>query len=298
MNKSLVIMAAGMASRFGGNKQSTVVGPSGEVLADYAVYNAVRCGFKRVVFIIREEAVDIFDEITKKFKDRIEVCYAFQKLTDVPSDVVIPETRVKMWGTTHALLAAEKFIDGPFLLINADDFNDYEAFKYVNDFFESNTNENDYISVNYEFGATKSKTGEAVKRAVAMLDGKKILDLMESSIGEEDGKLIARSLNTDAVLEVDETTPVSVNFFGLKPSVFKYLHEDFDEFIHGELTDTCECLLPFTLKAKIKDGTINMYQEVAKSPWFGLTYKEDLPDVQNRINKMIEEGKYPNNLWG
>lgn len=295
MNKSLVILAAGAASRYGGNKQLEVVGPSGETLSDYAVYNAIRLGFKRVIFIIRKEKEEEFrTKVCKHFIDKIEVCFAYQELDSIPLNGNIPEERVKMLGTTHALLCAEKYIDGPFVLINADDFNSFDTYNKVNDFFENNNNENEYVSVNYPFIATFN-SGKVKRAVVSEADGK-INNLVESEIGFDNDLCIAKSLTSGEIFEIDKNAPVSVNFFGFKKSIFEYLRKDFEEFSKNITIDN-ECLLPFTLQKYIKENEITLFSKVSNGAWFGLTYKEDLPDVQKRILKLIDMGEYPNNLW-
>src|SRR5574344_1213783 len=180
--RSLVVLAAGMGSRFGGIKQIEPVGPCGEILADYAVYDAKRYGFERVIFIIKKEHLDIFKEkICQKYMDKIEVCFAFQELNNIPSDVKIPEGRTKMLGTTHALLAAKPFIDGPFLMINADDYNGPDSFKLASEFFDKNELPNEYLTVNYPFKVTSSNNGK-VKRGVCISEGDVVKNIIESEI--------------------------------------------------------------------------------------------------------------------
>lgn len=297
--RSLVILAAGMGSRFGGLKQLETVGPNGEVLAEYAVYDALRCGFERVVFIIRESHLELFKEkISNKFKDKIEVCYAFQKLDEVYCNVSVPKDREKMWGTTHALLAAFKYIDGPFLMINADDFYGYSSYKKVQEFFDSNDNENEYeyVTVGYPFKSVSSSNGK-VKRGVIELSEDIVLDIKESEIEVTSEGNIARPLDGTASFKIADNHPVSMNFFGLKPSIFEYLKEDFITFMHSDIDCNKECLMPETLKKKIKKGDIKVYNYLADASWFGMTYKQDLDEVKNKILDLIKVGEYPNNLW-
>ena len=297
MSRSIVILAAGMGSRFGGLKQATGIGPNNEIISDYSIYDAILNGFSRVIFIIREEHLEIFKKITEKYQNKIEICFAFQKLDNIPSDVKIPEGRVKMWGTTHALLAAKEYVDGPFLMLNADDFYGRDSFVKAKSFFDNNTQENDYVAINYPFKAVSSENG-AVKRGIVSLDDNKIIDIIESEIEITTKGNLAHPLNGDKEFFIKDNQPVSMNFIGLKPSIFKYLERDFDEFIHGEINEKVECLMPDTLKKCINRNEINLYNTVSSASWFGMTYKEDLEIVKKDILKLIDEGVYPKDLWG
>ena len=293
--KTLVIMAAGMGSRFGGLKQIEPVGPSGEIIADYSVYDAKKAGFERVVFIIRKENEDYFKEhIISKFNDKIEVELAFQELSYIPEDVILPEGRVKMLGTGHALYCAQDYIDDDFIIINSDDFYGKDSFKIASDFLDEHKNE--YVSVNYPYGVTASKYGK-VKRGVVNEENESIKSIVESEIGEENGKIIAKSLQTGESFEITNDTPVAVNFFGLRKEFLNILEKEFDLFIHGEVTLTNEFLLPEILKKCLDENLIVLKSKVSPSSWIGMTYREDLDTVKNHINSLIERGDYPNELW-
>ena len=294
--RSLVILAGGMGSRFGGVKQLEPIGPNGEIIADYSVYDALQNGFERVVFVVREEHLDIFKEkITKKFQDKIEVVFAIQRLEDIPSDVSIPEGRSKMWGTAHALLAAKDCVDGPFLMINADDFYGRDSYKKAKEFFDNNESSNDYVLVSYPFLGTSSKNG-AVKRGVIKGDFV-IEDIIESEISVTDEGNIAKPLNGSEPFKINDNHPVSMSFFGFKPSIFEYLKRDFDLFIHGNIDEKSECLTPDVLRKAINNNEIIVYNIMSNAKWFGMTYREDLEEVKKSINKLIEEGEYPEDLW-
>jgi NDP-sugar pyrophosphorylase family protein len=295
--RSLVILAAGMGSRFGGLKQATPVGPSGEVIADYSVYDAIKNGFERVVFIIREEHTDIFKEITDKFKDKIEVCFAYQKLDAIPNDVVIPEGRTKMWGTTHALLAAKDFIDGPFVMLNADDFYGYDTFRQAKLFFDNKEYEDYYATVGYPFKTVSSKNG-AVKRGIISISDGVVKDIIEAEIELTDKGNLAHPLDGSDAYYIEDDQPVSMNFLCFKPSIFNYLERDFNKFIYGPLNEKCECLIPDTLKGCINNNEITVKNFTTSAKWIGMTYKEDLVVVQDTIKEFIKEGIYPSNLWG
>lgn len=294
MKKTLVIMAAGMGSRFGGLKQIEPVGPCGEIIADYSVYDAKRAGFSTVIFIIRKENEEYFKtHIINKYNG-IDIKLAFQELEYVPKDANIPSERTKMLGTGHALYCAKNLIDGDFVIINSDDFYGKDSYKIAADFLDEN--DTDYVSVNYPYGVTASKYGK-VKRGVVNEEDNNIISITESEIGEENDKIMAKSLQTGEVFEITNDTPVAVNFFGLRKEFLNILEEEFDLFIHGEITLNNEFLLPEVLKKCLDKSLIVLKSKVSPSKWIGMTYKEDLETVKNHINSLIERGDYPNELW-
>lgn len=294
--KTLVIMAAGMGSRFGGLKQIEPVGPSGEIIADYSVYDAKKAGFERVVFIIRKENEDYFKEhIISKFNDKIEVELAFQELSYIPEDVILPEGRVKMLGTGHALYCAQDYIDDDFIIINSDDFYGYDSFLQASKFLDSKNEY--YMSVNYPFYVTMSKYGK-VKRGVVKEDNGYVKEIIESEISVDGDKIIASSLVNGDIFEIEKDTPVAVNFFAFRKSFFNVLNQEFDKFIHGDIDLKSEFLLPDILKCGLDEKKFKVRCATSKSKWIGMTYKEDEEDVKKSINELISLGEYPNNLWG
>lgn len=294
--KTLVIMAAGMGSRFGGLKQIEPVGPSGEIIADYSVYDAKKAGFERVVFIIRKENEDYFKEhIISKFNDKIEVELAFQELSYIPEDVILPEDRVKMLGTGHALYCAQDYIDDDFIIINSDDFYGYDSFLQASKFLDSKNE--DYMSVNYPFYVTMSKYGK-VKRGVVKEDNGYVKEIIESEISVDGDKIIASSLVDGDIFEIEKDTPVAVNFFAFRKSFLNVLNQEFDKFIHGDIDLKSEFLLPDILKCGLAEKKFKVRCATSKSKWIGMTYKEDEEDVKKSINELISLGEYPNNLWG
>lgn len=298
MNKTLVILAAGMGSRFGGLKQIEPVGPSKEIIADYSVYDAIRAGFNKVVFVIKEENYEYFKEhISSKYEDKIQVEYAFQSLDKIPSDVTIPPNREKMWGTTHALLCAKEHVHEPFVMINADDFYGSSPYKIASDFFENNHDEYEYLTVNYPFIKASSKNGKVNRGLVTVKDGY-VTDMDECYIEILPDKIIATSYKTKISQIIEENHPVSVNFFALKPSIFALLEEDFNEFIHGNLDESCESFIPNTIKKYMALNKIKFKASISDSSWLGITYKEDLEELKSDILKLIAEKEYPENLWG
>ena len=294
--KTLVIMAAGMGSRFGGLKQIEPVGSSGEIIADYSVYDAKKAGFERVVFIIRKENEDYFKEhIINKFNDKIEVELAFQELSYIPEDVILPEGRVKMLGTGHALYCAQDYIDDDFIIINSDDFYGYDSFLQASKFLDSKNE--DYMSVNYPFYVTMSKYGK-VKRGVVKEDNGYVKEIIESEISVDGDKIIASSLVDGDIFEIEKDTPVAVNFFAFRKSFLNVLNQEFDKFIHGDIDLKSEFLLPDILKCGLAEKKFKVRCATSKSKWIGMTYKEDEEDVKKSINELISLGEYPNNLWG
>ena len=294
--KTLVIMAAGMGSRFGGLKQIEPVGPSGEIIADYSVYDAKKAGFERVVFIISKENEDyIKDYIINKFNDKIEVELAFQELSYIPEDVILPEGRVKMLGTGHALYCAQDCIDDDFIIINSDDFYGYDSFLQASKFLDSKNE--DYMSVNYPFYVTMSKYGK-VKRGVVKEDNGYVKEIIESEISVDGDKIIASSLVDGDIFEIEKDTPVAVNFFAFRKNFLNVLNQEFDKFIHGDIDLKSEFLLPDILKCGLAEKKFKVRCATSKSKWIGMTYKEDEEDVKKSINELISLGEYPNNLWG
>lgn len=294
--KTLVIMAAGMGSRFGGLKQIEPVGPSGEIIADYSVYDAKKAGFEKVVFIIRKENEDYFKEhIISKFNDKIEVELAFQELSYIPEDVILPEGRVKMLGTGHALYCAQDYIDDDFIIINSDDFYGYDSFLQASKFLDSKNE--DYMSVNYPFYVTMSKYGK-VKRGVVKEDNGYVKEIIESEISVDGDKIIASSLVDGDIFEIEKDTPVAVNFFAFRKNFLNVLNQEFDKFIHGDIDLKSEFLLPDILKCGLDEKKFKVRCATSKSKWIGMTYKEDEEDVKKSINELISLGEYPNNLWG
>ncbi len=298
---TLVIMAAGMGSRFGGLKQVEPVGPNGEFILDYSVYDAIKAGYDKVVFIIKEENYDLFREtIGKRIESKIKVEYAFQKIEDVPEGVKVPTKRVKPWGTSHAILAAKDLVNEPFTVINADDFYGYDPFFKMKTFFEENKDDNLYAMIGYKVINTMSENG-SVKRGICSSNEDGYLNnLIESLVEKKDGKIIATDLEDEKnVFEVPKDALVSMNFFGFHPSIFKYLEDEMIEFFkkHENNLEKCEFLIPNSVFKRIKENKIKVKVLDTNERWFGVTYKEDKKDLVAAINKMIDEGKYPKNLW-
>lgn len=294
----LVVLAAGMGSRYGGLKQMDEFGPNGETILDYSIYDAIQAGFKKVVFIIRESFEKDFRAFfANKFEDKIEVAYVFQDIKDVPKDYVIPEDRSKPWGTAHAVWAAREEVDGPFAVINADDFYGRGAYKVCMDFFESRE-EGTYGLIGYELDNTLSKHG-TVNRGICSVDSESYLTgIVETlKIGyDESGKITFPK--EDGVGHLEPKTPASMNLWTFYPDYFDYCGKMFAEFLELRGSEEkSEFFIPLLIEKLIKSGEMKVEVLSCDEEWFGVTYQKDKPVVVQRINKLIEEGRYPSNLW-
>ena len=298
MKPTLVILAAGMGSRYGGLKQLDEVGPNGEAIIDYSLYDAIRAGFGKVVFVIR---TDFADEFKARFEpnlnQQIEVEYVYQSLDKIPFGSILNPEREKPWGTAHATLMAETAVNEPMAVINADDFYGSKAYQVMTDFLTTSVDENEYSMVGYNVANTLSDFG-TVSRGVCSTDPDgNLTTVVERTMirRDEDGIFYYEGDNR---FRLEESTPVSMNFWGLKTNVFKYLNEGFKEFLlqHGNEPKS-EYFIPLLINDNIIKGNILTKVLQCDSPWFGVTYKEDKPYVQQRIRELIESGEYPKNLW-
>ncbi len=293
----LLIMAAGMGSRFGGLKQIEPVGPNGEFIIDYSIYDAKKAGFDKVVFIIKEENYEVFKEtIGKRVEPHMKVEYVFQRMEDVPSFVKIPETRVKPWGTAQAIYEAKDKITGPFLVINADDFYGRESYFVARDFLKSNI-ENKFATIGYKVENTMTKFG-SVKRGVIKVKDGNLLSITESRLEYVGDKIIAKALETNEEFEVSKDDLASMNMLTFDLSIFSFIERRMNEYFkeNEDNLDKCEFLIPIELERAIEEGkTVKVLN--TNAPWYGITYREDLDEVKDAINKMIEDGEYPSNLW-
>ncbi|MBQ7136930.1 MAG: nucleotidyltransferase [Bacilli bacterium] len=299
-NKTLVIMAAGMGSRFGGLKQIEPIGPNGEFIIDYSIYDAIKAGFNRVVFIIKEENFDIFKgTVGNRVSGHIKVDYVFQKIDNIPEGFTVPEGRVKPWGTSHAIMSCCGIVNEDFIVINSDDFYGRDAFVKASKFLEDRDKEklNEYAIIGYNVAHTLTENG-SVKRGVCEEENGYLTSIIESSIEKVDGKIIASPLDGRAPFEVEADSPVSMNCFAFTKDILDYMKENFAKFLNDnkDNLDKCEYLLPDSVFSKMKEGTkVRVVPTTAK--WFGVTYKEDKPTVVNAIRNMIDSGEYPENLW-
>ena len=294
-DKTLVILAAGMGSRFGGMKQVYPVGPNGEFLMDYSIYSAIRYGFTKIVLVIREEYLDLFkDSIGKRFEGKIEIGYAFQKLDDIPEGFSVPEGREKPWGTAHAIYCARNEIKGHFGTITADDFYGDEAFKQLSEALDTD----DFSVIGYPVANTLSENG-AVKRGIIREENGIITSIIESSCVLDGDEVICTPLNTSIPeFRVPGNTSCSMLMNGFNDKLITKIGNCMrDEFENNkENLLNFEMLLPNIMDDCIKEGII-IRDIPTTSTWIGMTYKEDAEYLKEFILKEIDKGVYPNNLW-
>ena len=299
MEKTLVVMAAGMGSRFGGLKQIEPVGPNGEFIIDYSVYDANRAGFTKVVFVIKKELEAVFKEtIGKRIEGKIDVVYAYQDIYDIPSKEYLAEKREKPWGTIQAVLCAKNHVKGDFVVINADDFYGADSYLKASEFLNQNHDPNVYACITFPYEVTESKFG-SVKRAVCFPKAGNIEELVESKVTTMDGYALAEPLDGEEAFKIELDHPVSVNMFAFKNHFFVYLDEYFKKYFRNddEYILNNEALLPELIKEKLDEKQIELQNLVSNSSWFGMTYKEDLIGLKENIEKLILKGEYPRKLW-
>ena len=294
---TLVIMAAGMGSRFGGLKQIEPVGPNGEFIIDYSIYDAIRAGFNKVVFIIKEENYDIFKEtIGKRIEGKIEVEYVFQDIKNVPDGVVLPSGRVKPLGTGHAILSCKGVVNEPFAIINSDDFYGYDAYKKAAEFLNENTN--DYAMIGYLIGNTLTENG-SVKRGYSECTDGYLSNIIEASVYRDNDKIKVEPLDGRAAFYAKDNDLVSMNLFCFRPDMIDYLDKHFIDFFNDnkDNLDKCEYLIPDVVFERIRNNDIKVRVIDTDSVWKGVTYKEDKEELVNYIKDLINKGEYPNTLY-
>ncbi|WP_138989942.1 sugar phosphate nucleotidyltransferase [Larkinella sp. C7] len=303
MQPTLLILAAGIGSRYGGIKQLDQFGPNGETIIDYSLYDAIRAGFGKVVFIIREELRKDFEEIfLPKLAGKIEVDFAIQALDSYVPEELGTIQRTKPWGTGHAMLCAWEQTDTPFAVINADDFYGQEAFRILADFLVTNTDDAMQALVGYEVQNTLSDYG-SVSRGVCDLNADETLSsviertkIYRQSEGDDAGQIVFEEANGLTVLAPD--TPVSMNFWGFKPAVFPLVEEQFADYARANYNaPKAEFYIPTIMTNLIQrnQGQCQVFR--SQSEWFGVTYPDDKPLVQASFKRLHEEGKYPERLW-
>lgn len=300
MKPTLVILAAGMASRYGGSKQTEQFGPSGEIIMEYSIYDAIRAGFGKVVFIIREDFAESFRELVEpKIKGKIEIAYVYQKLESHVGNRQIPADRVKPWGTAHAVLCCEDVVKDPFVVINADDFYGRDAFEKAAKFLTTDVQPNQYCIVGYKLSNTLSENG-TVSRGVCDVDGQgNLMGITERiKIYRAPGKEVIVYEDEKGLHELTENTPVSMNFFGFHPSIFSLCEQQFSKFLDNNIQNIkSEFYMPSVADYFIKKGLGTIRVIPTSSSWFGVTYKADAEGVKTSIQDLVEKGEYPTNLW-
>ncbi|MCW6659251.1 sugar phosphate nucleotidyltransferase [Aerococcaceae bacterium NML191292] len=299
----LVVMAAGMGSRYGGLKQIDSVGPQGEVILDYSLYDARRAGFETVVFIIKPDIEEIFKQkVGNRIGDFMEVRYAFQELTTLPNPYQLPPHRQKPWGTAHAVWCASEQIDAPFAVINADDFYGYEAFKLMFDYLEAsvNSHEEQYAMVGYQLDRTMSENG-AVSRGLCQVDEEHFLQEIEEQTQIEwfDDRI---RYTEDGVnwVDVDSDTIVSMNLWGFPSHFPKVIDRFLGAFLERAIRSNPlkgEYYLPSVVRKQLRHNEAKVKVLKTDEQWFGVTYTEDKPLVQEKIQTLVANGVYPSPLW-
>jgi NDP-sugar pyrophosphorylase family protein len=295
---TLLVLAAGMGSRYGGLKQMDAVGPCGEAIVDYSIYDALRAGFRRVAFVLRKEIeADFRQKVGARFENVVDVGYVLQELEQLPDGFHVPAGRTKPWGTTHAVLAAADAIDGPFAVINADDFYGAESYGLLAEHLRSDMKE--HALVGYVLRRTLSEYG-AVARGVCEVDAAgRLRGVTEMTQIERVGAHIRNTAADGAVTELTGDELVSMNLWGLHAEIFPLLRERFVAFLseHGAARKA-ECYLPMAVHELIERGQATVRVLPTPEAWFGVTYQEDKPQVVASVRRLIEVGKYPERLWG
>lgn len=303
MKPTLVILAAGMASRYGSMKQTDGFGPNGETIIEYSIYDAIKAGFGKVIFVIKEEFAENFKGIFEpKLNGKIETDYVFQTFDLKPFEIDIEIERAKPWGTAHAVLAARDAVKEPFCVINADDFYGRESYQKMADFLTNEVNDQEFSMIGYQIDKTLSEHG-SVSRGVCEVDGDgNLTEIQERTkvffkAGTDGEKTIVFEEN-EKEFPLNENTRVSMNFWGFTPKIFDYSADLFKEFaLANKENPKSEFFIPLVAEKLIKNKQASFKVIPTQNQWFGVTYSEDKPFVQENIDKLVSEGVYPSKLW-
>ncbi|MDA3948240.1 MAG: nucleotidyltransferase [Spirochaeta sp.] len=306
MKPTLLVLAAGMGSRYGGVKQIDPVGPSGEAIIDYSIFDAIRAGFGKVVFVVRREIEDdVRAFFSGKFEDTLEAEYVIQDLTDVPDGFDVPANRSKPWGTGHAVLAAQDVIDAPFAVINGDDFYGASALATMADYLgKQRADGTDYAMVGYRLDKTLSPNGtvsrgivehDAAGWLVSIVEHKKLRPDGESPDG---AAVVSLDDNDGEIARFPGDTATSMNLFGFTPAAMEQFSGEFARFLerHGD-EEKSEFYIPYAMNILKEEGRARMQVLRSDADWFGVTYQEDRPDVVARLQALVDSGAYPSPLW-
>lgn len=303
MEPILVIMAAGMGSRYGGNKQLDEVTDQGGIIMDFSLYDAYQAGFRRVAFVIKRDFEEVFKSHIEAGAGKLfETHYVYQQLDDLPSGFEVPEGRVKPWGTGHAVLAARSVIDAPFAVINADDFYGREAFRLVYDYLSRNADREHNCMIGFRIENTLSENG-TVSRGICRSENGVLTDIEEHfEVGRDSELGVITGLNgADLKVAIKDGTPVSMNLWGFGREFMDVMARDFIPALERILAENPikgEFYLPTPIRNQIESGESSFAVLTTDDKWFGVTYKEDKPEVVARLKEMKDNGTYPERLWG
>jgi len=299
MKPSLLVLAAGMGSRYGGDKQLDKVGPAGQTIIDYSIYDAVRAGFGKIIFVIRRDIEEQFkNSFMKPLEGKVDIDYVFQDLDDLPRGYKPSPERVKPWGTSHAIMVARNKIREPFGVINSDDYYGVESFQILHDFLVNDKDDNTYCIVGYPMGNTLSDHGHVNRGVCKVNEEGNLVHIVETRRIEKrpDGIFAPGEKGREVEYSADEV--VSMNLWGFKPSCFEYLEKEFVNFIERSAGDPkAELDIPTSMDVYVKKGEINIRVLMTESKWFGVTYREDRPFVVRSLQDMVDKGIYPEKLW-
>jgi len=295
---TLLILAAGMGSRYGGQKQTDQFGPSGETITDYSIYDALNAGFGKVVFVISPKMEkDFATEYLSRFPSDMDVTYVIQDVKNVPDGFTVPEERVKPWGTAHAVMMAKDVINEPFAVINADDFYGAESYRIIHDFLVQ-SNPGNHALVGYTLSKTVSEHGSVARGVCEVDDSGLLTNIVErTKIFSKDGRIYFENEDASSI-EFSGDEKVSMNLFGFMPDIFEHLDREFREYISKNINSVkAEFFIPIVADLLIKKQQATF--EVLGTPesWFGVTYQEDRPHVLKMIETLVSKGKYPTPLW-
>ncbi len=298
----LVVMAAGMGSRYGGLKQIDPIGPGGENILDYSVFDAIRGGFTKVIFVLRHEIEDLFrDKVGRKIEKQIETAYVFQELDNLPPGFTVPDGRTKPWGTAHAVLCAREEVSAPFAAINADDYYGQGAFALLNDHLRSaalTKSSGNYCLIGFPIGNTLSEHGFVSRGVCQVTSEGNLADIVEHTRIERTPEGIKSSGDEDYVHILPIEAIVSMNLWGFTPDFMGHLATGFTQFLQQSGNDLrSECYLPFQVNRLIKTEQATVKVLPTDEQWFGVTYQEDKAVAKNTIEQRINDGQYPSRLW-
>lgn len=299
MKPTLLVLAAGMGSRYGGLKQLDAVGPSGETIMDYSIYDAIRAGFGKVVFVIRRDFEEDFRrQILPKYENHIPVELVFQSIDALPAGFKAPEGRTKPWGTNHAVMMAAEAIKEPFTVINADDFYGRDSFATIGRELANVEGESNYCMVGFRVGNTLSESGTVARGVCSVSADGYLTGVVErTDIQRVDGKITFTGDNGFKV-STDDHTLVSMNMWGFTPDYFRYSEEHFSEYLSHNITNPkAEFYIPLMVNQLIVTGKARVKMLDTTSQWFGVTYAEDRAEVVAKINALVEAGEYPARLF-